>query len=200
MCVATRNPIDSMNNFNNGKYWDIKGGNWDGGSKSFAMPAIPEEIMSAEVVEVSSAPDLRYIYSHLGDLYGHCCDFVVILVTPTEFDAGKYWTTEAKSRSAVKLIEGDWQEWPYNFNRETWEEIQKFSGTWEELKLAIYNLPAFGIDTLKNYTEEDFKNYNAQDKKILRLAQKIAQKITCAEELLALFELTGVGSAFTANM
>ena len=70
---------------------------------------------------------------------------------------------------------------------------------WQKLNLAIYNIPFVGISTIKNYSEEDFDDMDDRSSEILRLAQKIAMKVSGLNEVLALLQLTGTGSTFNSR-
>ena len=45
LCVAIKGDYDFLDNYEEGKYWELPAGNWENGSKSEACPAIPKEIM-----------------------------------------------------------------------------------------------------------------------------------------------------------
>ena len=65
--------------------------------------------------------------------------------------------------------------------------------------MAIASIPYFGLNQVKEYDEEDFAEMDEDDETILRLAQRIAQKIQQLSELCALLQLTGSFSAFLNN-
>ena len=62
--------------------------------------------------------------------------------------------------------------------------------------MAIYNIPFIGIKAIMNYSEEDFESMDARSSEVLRLAQKIAMKVSGLNEVMALLQLTETGSAF----
>lgn len=52
---------------------------------------------------------------------------------------------------------------------------------------------------IKNYSEEDFEDMDARSSEVLRLAQKIAMKVSDLNEVLALLQLTEVGTTFSTR-
>ena len=48
LCVAIKGDYDFLDNYEEGKYWELPAGNWEDGSNSEACPAIPEEIMDVQ--------------------------------------------------------------------------------------------------------------------------------------------------------
>lgn len=196
LCVAIKGDNDFLDNYEEGKYWELPAGNWEDGSASEACPTIPEEIMEAEVDEIDASPNLRTVYGKLGSLNGNSLDTTVIMVKAWNFDADSYWTEDNLNEVPVGCPEGYSSEWPYAISTDLWEEIQDMERDWQKLNLAIYNIPFVGINTIKNYSEEDFDDMDDRSSEILRLAQKIAMKVSGLNEVMALLQLTETGSAF----
>lgn len=199
LCVAVKGEDDFLDNYEEGKYWELPAGNWENGSNSKACPVIPEEIMNAEVDEVDASPNLRYVYKHLGELYGHSLDTTVILVDAWDFDAESDWEENKLNAIPVRCVEDYGTEWPYAISTDLWEEIQDMESDWEKLNLAIYNIPFVGINTIKNYSEKDFEDMDASSSEVLRLAQQIAMKVSGLNEVLALLQLTETGTTFNSR-
>lgn len=198
LCVAVYSARDFLDNYNQGHYWELTCGNWDNGSASEAEPEIPSAIMDARVLEVDAAPNLRDIYAELGALGSKSRDTTVILVQqPTGFNASKYWAKEDSYEPAVQM---DMHEWAYNITKEKWEEIQELTSSWPQLTMAIYNLIDTGVDTIQDYTDEDFEEMDDDDAELFRLTRDIAMKITDTKEVLALCALAGIGTAFTKRL
>ena len=196
LCVAIKGDCDFLDNYEEGKYWELPAGNWEDGSNSEACPAIPDEIMEAEVDEIDASPNLQTVYRKLGSLHGSSLDTTVIMVKAWDFDAESYWTEDKLNEVPVGCAEGYSSEWPYAISTDLWEEIQGMERDWQKLNLAIYNIPFVGINTIQNYSEEDFNDMDARSSEILRLAQKIAMKVSGLNEVMALLQLTETGSAF----
>ena len=196
LCVAIKGDYDFLDIYEEGKYWELPAGNCENGSESEACPAIPDEIMDAEVDEIDASPNLRTVYGKLGEHYGTSLDTTVIMVKAWNFDADNYWNEDNLNEVPVGCAEGYSSEWPYAISTDLWEEIQAMERDWQKLNLAIYNIPFVGINTIKNYSEEDFDDMDDRSSEILRLAQKIAMKVSGLNEVLALLQLTGTGSAF----
>lgn len=199
LCVAVKGEDDFLDNYEEGKYWELPAGNWENGSNSKACPVIPEVIMDAEVDEVSASPNLRFVYENLGELCGHSLDTTVILVDAWNFDAESYWENNKLNTTPVKPVDDYGAEWPYAISTDLWEEIQNMESDWEKLNLAIYNIPFVGINTIKNYSEEDFENMDASSSEVLRLAQQIVMKVSGLKEVLALLQLTETGTTFNSR-
>ena len=199
LCVAVKGEDGFLDNYEEGKYWELPAGNWENGSNSKACPVIPDEIMEAEVAEVDATPNLRYVYKHLGELYGHSLDTTVILVDAWDFDAESYWEENELNPIPVRCVEEYNTEWPYAISTDLWEEIQDMESDWEKLNLAIYNIPFVGINTIKNYSEKDFEDMDASSSEVLRLAQQIAMKVSGLNEVLALLQLTETGTTFNSR-
>lgn len=196
LCVAVKGEDDFLDNYEEGKYWELPAGNWENGSNSKACPVIPEKIMEAEVAEVDASPNLRYVYKHLGELYGHSLDTTVILVDAWDFDAESYWEENELNPIPVRCVEDYNTEWPYAISTDLWEEIQDMTDNCQLLSQAIYNIPLVGIQTITEYSEEDFEKMDAYSSQLMRLGQKIAMKVSRLDEVLALLQLTGTASTF----
>ena len=196
LCVAVKGEDDFLDNYEEGKYWELPAGNWENGSNSKACPVIPEKIMEAEVAEVDASPNLRYVYKHLGELYGHSLDTTVILVDAWDFDAESYWEEKELNPIPVRCVEDYNTEWPYAISTDLWEEIQDMTDNCQLLSQAIYNIPLVGIQTITEYSEEDFEKMDAYSSQLMRLGQKIAMKVSRLDEVLALLQLTGTASTF----
>lgn len=196
LCVAVKGEDDFLDNYEEGKYWELPAGNWENGSNSKACPVIPEKIMEAEVAEVDASPNLRYVYKHLGELYGHSLDTTVILVDAWDFDAESYWEEKELNPIPVRCVEDYNTEWPYAISTDLWEEIQDMTDNCQLLSQAIYNIPLVGIQTITGYSEEDFEKMDAYSSQLMRLGQKIAMKVSRLDEVLALLQLTGTASTF----
>ena len=196
LCVAIKGDYDFLDNYEEGKYWELPAGNWEDGSESEACPAIPEEIMEAEVDEIDASPHLRTVYGKLGEHYGTSLDTTVIMVKAWNFDSDSYWNEDNLNEIPAGSHEGYSHEWPYAISSDLWEEIQEMERDWQTLSLAIYNIPFIGIKAIMNYSEEDFESMDARSSEVLRLAQKIAMKVSGLNEVMALLQLTETGSAF----
>ena len=196
LCVAVKGEDDFLDNYEEGKYWELPAGNWENGSNSKACPVIPEKIMEAEVAEVDASPNLRYVYKHLGELYGHSLDTTVILVDAWDLDAESYWEENELNPIPVRCVEDYNTEWPYAISTDLWEEIQDMTDNCQLLSQAIYNIPLVGIQTITEYSEEDFEKMDAYSSQLMRLGQKIAMKVSRLDEVLALLQLTGTASTF----
>ena len=196
LCVAVKGEDDFLDNYEEGKYWELPAGNWENGSNSKACPVIPEKIMEAEVAEVDASPNLRYVYKHLGELYGHSLDTTVILVDAWDFDAESYWEEKELNPIPVRCVEDYNTERPYAISTDLWEEIQDMTDNCQLLSQAIYNIPLVGIQTITEYSEEDFEKMDAYSSQLMRLGQKIAMKVSRLDEVLALLQLTGTASTF----
>ena len=199
LCVAVKGEDDFLDNYEEGKYWELPAGNWEDGSESEACPAIPEEIMEAEVDEIDASPNLRTVYGKLGEHYGTSLDTTVIMVKAWNFDADNYWNEDNLNEVPVGCAEGYSSEWPYAISTDLWEEIQAMERDWQKLNLAIYNIPFVGINTIKNYSEEDFDDMDDRSSEILRLAQKIVMKLSGLNEVMALLQLNETGTAFSTR-
>jgi hypothetical protein len=199
LCVAVRGEDDFLDNYEEGKYWELPAGNWENGSNSKACPVIPEEIMDAEVDEVNASPNLRYVYKNLGELYGHSLDTTVILVDAWDFDADNYWEENKLNTVPVRCAEDYGTEWPYAISVALWEEIQDMADNCQILSQAIYNIPLVGLQTITGYSEEDFEKMDAYSSQLMRLGQKIAMKISRLDEVLALLQLTETGTTFNSR-
>lgn len=198
LCIATAGKEDFLQNYEEGRYWELPSGNWADGSNSTIEPELPEEMMRAEVIEIDASPNLRDIYANLGRLGSQSRDTTVILVrAPGVFDEDAYWAEEETWEPTVSM---DMHEWAYNISKEKWTAICKLESNWPVQQMAVYNLLDIGLETIKEYTEEDFENMDDDDAKILRLAREIALKIDNDKEALAVFELAGVGSAFAKRL
>lgn len=196
LCVAIKGDYDFLDNYEEGKYWELPAGNWEDGSESEACPAIPEEIMESEVIEIDASPNLRTVYGKLGEHYGSSLDTTVIMVRNWNFDSDSYWNEDNLNEIPAGSHEGYSHEWPYAISSDLWEEIQEMERDWQTLSLAIYNIPFIGIKAIMNYSEEDFESMDARSSEVLRLAQKIAMKVSGLNEVMALLQLTETGSAF----
>ena len=196
LCVAIMGDYDFLDNYEEGKYWKLPAGNWEDGSESEACPAIPEEIMESEVIEIDASPNLRTVYGKLGEHYGSSLDTTVIMVRNWNFDSDSYWNEDNLNEIPAGSHEGYSHEWPYVISSDLWEEIQEMERDWQTLSLAIYNIPFIGIKAIMNYSEEDFESMDARSSEVLRLAQKIAMKVSGLNEVMALLQLTETGSAF----
>lgn len=199
LCVAIKGDYDFLDNYEEGKYWELPAGNWEDGSESEACPAIPEEIMEAEVDEIDASPNLRTVYGKLGEHYGTSLDTTVIMVNAWGFDADGYWTEDNMNEVPVVNHKDYSHEWPYAISSDLWEEIQDMETDWETLSLAIYNIPFIGINAVKGYSEEDFEAMNERSSKIFRLAQNIVMKVSGLNEVMALLQLTKTGTPFNRN-
>ena len=199
LCVAIKGDYDLLDNYEEGKYWELPAGNWEDGSNSEACPVIPEEIMEAEVDEIDASPNLRTVYGKLGEHYGTSLDTTVIMVKAWNFDADNYWNEDNLNEVPVGCAEGYSSEWPYAISTDLWEEIQAMERDWQKLNLAIYNIPFVGINTIKNYSEEDFDDMDDRSSEILRLAQKIVMKLSGLNEVMALLQLNETGTAFSTR-
>lgn len=196
LCVAIKGDYDFLDNYEEGKYWELPAGNWEDGSESEACPAIPEEILEAEVDEIDASPNLRTVYGKLGEHYGTSLDTTVIMVNAWDFDADSYWTEDNMNEVPVVNHKDYSHEWPYAISSDLWEEIQDMETDWETLSMAIYNIPFIGIKAIKGYSEEDFEDMDERSSKVLRLAQNIAMKVSGLNEVMALLQLTKTGTPF----
>lgn len=199
LCVAIKGDYDFLDNYEEGKYWELPAGNWEDGSESEACPAIPEEIMEAEVDEIDASPNLRTVYGKLGEHYGTSLDTTVIMVNAWGFDADSYWTEDNMNEVPVVNHKDYSHEWPYAISSDLWEEIQDMETDWETLSLAIYNIPFIGIKAIKGYSEEDFEAMDERSSEIFRLAQNIVMKVSGLNEVMALLQLTETGTPFNRN-
>ena len=200
LCVAIIGEDGFLDNYEAGRYWELTCGNWADGSRSEAEPEIPAEIMNAQVAEVDASPNLRGIYAELGRLGTKSRDTTVILVRkPAAFNANKYWKDNDTWEPAVSM-DMNMHEWAYNISIEKWEEIQKLENHWPTLNNAIYRLFDFGVDNIRNLTDEDLEGVDADVAQSYRLAQSIVNKLSSDKEILALFELAGMGSAFKKRL
>ena len=199
LCVAVKGEDDFLDYYEEGKYWELPAGNWENGSNSKACPVIPEKIMEAEVAEVDASPNLRYVYKHLGELYGHSLDTTVILVDAWDFDVESYWEENELNPIPVRCVEDYNTEWPYAISTDLWEEIQDMTDNCQLLSQAIYNIPLVGIQTITEYSEEDFEKMDAYSSQLMRLGQKIAMKVSRLEEVLSLIQLADMVNAFNCK-
>ena len=199
LCVAIKGDYDFLDNYEEGKYWELPAGNWEDGSESEACPAIPEEIMEAEVDEIDASPNLRTVYGKLGEHFGTSLDTTVIMVNAWDFDADSYWTEDNMNEVPVVNHKDYSHEWPYAISSDFWEEIQDRETDWETLSLAIYNIPFIGIKAIKGYSEEDFEAMDERSSEIFRLAQNIVMKVSGLNEVMALLQLTETGTPFNRN-
>lgn len=199
LCVAIKGDYDFLDNYEEGKYWELPAGNWEDGSESEACPAIPEEILEAEVDEIDASPNLRTVYGKLGEHYGTSLDTTVIMVNAWGFDADSYWTEDNMNEVPVVNHKDYSHEWPYAISSDLWEEIQDMETDWETLSLAIYNIPFIGIKAIKGYSEEDFEAMDERSSEIFRLAQNIVMKVSGLNEVMALLQLTETGTPFNRN-
>ena len=199
LCVAIKGDYDFLDNYEEGKYWELPAGNWEDGSESEACPAIPEEIMEAEVDEIDASPNLRTVYGKLGEHFGTSLDTTVIMVNAWDFDADSYRTEDNMNEVPVVNHKDYSHEWPYAISSDFWEEIQDRETDWETLSLAIYNIPFIGIKAIKGYSEEDFEAMDERSSEIFRLAQNIVMKVSGLNEVMALLQLTETGTPFNRN-
>ena len=112
LCVAIMGDYDFLDNYEEGKYWKLPAGNWEDGSESEACPAIPEEIMESEVIEIDASPNLRTVYGKLGEHYGSSLDTTVIMVRNWNFDSDSYWNEDNLNEIPAGSHEGYSHEWP----------------------------------------------------------------------------------------
>ena len=199
LCVAIKGDYDFLDNYEEGKYWELPAGNWEDGSESEACPAIPEEIMEAEVDEIDASPNLRTVYGKLGEHYGTSLDTTVIMVKAWNFDADNYWNEDNLNEVPVGCAEGYSSEWPYAISTDLWEEIQDMADNGQILSQAIYNIPLVGLQTITGYSEEAFEKMDAYSSQLMRLGQKIAMKISRLDEVLALLQLADTATAFNCK-
>jgi len=195
LCVAIKGDYDFLDNYEEGKYWELPAGNWEDGSESEACPAIPDEIMDAEVDEIDASPNLQTVYRKLGSLHGNSLDTTVIMVKAWDFDAETYWTEDKLNEPVADLDCVCGNEWVYHISREKYEEICDM-GDYRTVSTALCCLPYIGIDTIKCYEEEDFAEMNEYEAEIYRMAQKIAPKIDNLKEMLSLIQLFQGVNAF----
>ena len=195
LCVAIKGDYDFLDNYEEGKYWELPAGNWEDGSESEACPAIPEEIMEAEVDEIDASPNLQTVYRKLGSLHGNSLDTTVIMVKAWDFDAEAYWTEDKLNEPVADLDCVCGNEWVYHISREKYREIYGM-GDIRTVSTAVCCLPYIGIDAIKCYEEEDFAEMNEYEAEIYRMAQKIAPKIENLKEMLSLIQLFQEVNAF----
>ncbi len=201
LCVAVHGGMDFLGNYECGEYWELPQGNWHSGSDSPSDPEIPEAIMNAEVVEIDASPNIRDIYSKLGNIHScGSCDTTVITVRAPGFNDRNYWKKTGRKEPIVNL-NGDYnQEWAYNISIEKWEDIDGLASS-PVLRMAVYVILDNGLDTIKDLTEEDFENLDPHtNEDMVRLAYEIAKRIDNTNELLAVAQLAGTGSAFKKRL
>lgn len=117
LCIATPGKDDFLQNYDEGRYWELPSGNWADGSNSTIEPEFPDEMMSAEVIEIDASPNLRDIYANLGRLGSNSRDTTVILVrAPRVFDEDAYWEEEDTWEPTVSM---DMHEWAYNISKKS---------------------------------------------------------------------------------
>lgn len=202
LCVAIRECLDMMGNYYAGEYWIIPEGNWENGSACEFIPAIPEMIMDSEVSEVVADANLYEVYKNLGDLEGTGLDNTIILVNrPRGFNDTAYWNDNNLNRGIE--YERDFNhEWAYNISLDLWREIRGMESNWRKLCLAVYSIPHLGLNNLQSCEVEAFATYldlSAERQEIIKLAKKIALKLQDINELLALFQIMNIGSAFNPD-
>lgn len=188
LCVAIKGDNDFLDNYEEGKYWELPAGNWEDGSNSEACPVIPKEIMEAEVDEIDASPNLKTVYGELGGLCCKSLDTTVIMVDAGNFDADSYWTEDNLNEPVVDLDCQYGKEWAYHISREKFNEISNM-GDFRTVANAVCCLPYIGIDAIECYEEEDFAEMNENEAAIYRMAQKIAPKIDNLKEMLSLIQL-----------
>ena len=95
LCIAISGEDDYLENFEEGKYWELPAGNWEKGSKSTTKPLIPEGVLCAHVMQIECAPNVPKMYAKLGNIGSENYNYTVIVVAePYDFDAEEYWTKE----------------------------------------------------------------------------------------------------------
>lgn len=191
LCVAICGEDDYLDNFQTGMYWELDEGNWHAGSASPATPDIPDEILEAEVTQVECHPNVPDIYAHLNDLNYNNWHYTIVLVEePEDFDAEEYWTEENLQEPISPV------EWPYAINREFWHDLQELEPDWTIFTVAIRIVGEVGFWSLRNYTDEQFEEMPSLDARVYRLAQKISWRVKSIDEVMAMLQLTRMGSAF----
>lgn len=195
LCVAICGEDDYLDNFREGMYWELDEGNWERGSLSPATPDLPEEIMEAEVTQVECHPNVTELYAYLNNLNYVNRHFTVVLVEePEGFNADEYWTEENLQEPISRV------EWPYTINKEFWYDLQEMGPSWMAFKMAVGAVGNSGYLTLRDYTEEDFEEMEPLQEQVYRLAQKISWRVKGIDEVMALLQLTEMGSAFRKNV
>lgn len=193
LCIAICGEEEYLDNFEDGQYWELECGNWHDGSKSPTTPELPEELMDARVTQVECRSNPQHFYANIDRLGNDNHHYTVIMIeAPYGFDAEKYWTED-------NMHESVFCPWHYAISEKKWKEIQRMDSNWRLVSMAIASIPYFGLNQICEYEEEDFAEMDADDETILRLAQRIAQKIQHLNELCALLQLTGSFSAFLKN-
>lgn len=210
LCIAISGEDDYLENFEEGKYWELPAGNWEKGSESTTKPLIPEEVLCARVMQIECAPNVPKMYAKLGNMgsenYHHT---VIVVAEPYDFDADAYWTAEKLHKPIT------YGAWPYNISRELWHEIQKAVPNVEYRMLALNNLLHIGINTSRNLTDDEIERHRIDESKldenhfiairpdeILRATRAIAQKLEGCDlnAIMALYELEDMGYAFNKHM
>ena len=206
LCVAICGEDDYLDNFREGKYWELEEGNWHAGSASPATPDLPEEILDAEVMQIECDPNVTEIFANLDDLHHNNWHFTIVLVEePDDFDAEEYWT-EDNMNDPITYVE-----WPYSISQELYNEIDELVPNMAYRRMALRNLLNIGINTAANLTDDEIDAQRIDETKleknqiitvrpdeILRATRAIAQKLADCDlsEIMALLDLEGMGSVF----
>lgn len=195
MCVAICGEDYFFDNFQEGMYWEFEDSNWHAGSASSSTPDLPEEILEAEVTQVECQPNVPEIFANLERLNHNNWNFTIVLVEePEDFDAEEYWTEENLQEPIADV------EWPYAINREFWYDLQKLEPNWVEFKVAVALVGSVGYLTLRDYTDEQFEEMSSLDAQVYRLAKKISLRVKGVDEVMAMLQLTEMGSAFRKDV
>ena len=199
LCVAICREVDFLGdyleNFRKGQYWELKESNWHAGSASPATPDLPEEILEAEVTQVECAPNIPEIYAHIDGLTHNNWNYTIVLVEePEDFNAEEYWTEDKLHEPISRDV------WLHAINKEKWYDIQNLEPNWMIFRMAVGIVGSVGYLSLRDYTDEQFAEMSPMNAQVYRLAKKISWRVKGIDEVMAMLQLTEMGSAFRRDV
>lgn len=193
ICICVENDETSLEKYYEGKYFHIDS-NWDRGSRSWATPDIPEELMEHEVLQVWNLTNLEEVYGRINELQvsGMQNRVVIFVEEGYDFAQDSFWTED----NINDEINAEIEEWPFSISKETFEKINELSSNPFMLRSAVKNLLSEGVQTVKCVTEEEIASLDDATAEFYRLMKRVVEITDDVDDIVSYCQAVGYLNPF----
>lgn len=180
LCVVVENDVTSLDRYYAGQYFEI-GDGWNYGSDCDFTPEFPEVLMEQEVLQQWAITDKESLCKGFpGATVGG--DVTLIYIEECdEFDQDSFWSEENMNCET----DTEYEKWPYMISQEKVYKINDLHRNPVFVENAAMYMLHYGLDYVRDLTEDDFNEMPARNVEPFRLMQSIAQIVENVEELVS---------------
>lgn len=180
LCVVVEDDITSLDRYYAGQYFEI-GDGWNYGSACDFTPELPEVLMEQEVLQQWAITDTETLCKGFPSATDGRDVTLIYIEESDEFDQDSFWNEENMNRAT----DTEYEEWPYKISREKVQKIISLHRNPVFVANAAMYMLHYGLDGVRELTEDDFNNMPTQDVDGFRLMKAIADNVEDVEELVS---------------